>query len=652
MSILNYFSNDFTEFIEKNTSILDKINSACHQDKINFLSSVTLRKNLNNISLCNLDNLLEILNNFNLSDEIKNYFLDKFPNILIKQNNLITFNEEIKTNLINSFSFTEDQVNAINLIIKFLVNPDKRIFGLWGYAGTGKTTTISEIIGFLIKNNLAKKIALTAPTNKAVNIIKNKFKSYLETLYNNNFDDIISLLEKKDFMINFITIHRLLNYKNDLNSSGERVFVSSNETNIKDYEIIIIDETSMISQNIMLDILSNLNNINTKIIFCGDPCQLPPVNEDNNIIFDNSIINTIKKESVKYNIQRELDNLKTYTLKKVMRNNIDNVINFCYEIRQWINKEIKFPILKKYNGKNIYLYNKSNNKKPEDKVNTDWFKEAIVKFKQMEQNNLSNVILAWTNRQTMIYNTKMRIELLQNESKKDLSKYEVGDILMLNDFYNFEEKKNKEKDIVNNTRFYTSEQIKIVNIDKISKCMPDFSTEISKNLEKAKYMNHILPKLNKLILSLNNETDRKYRVLKLEVLKLLDNKVLNYSPETYYMYVIDPQDVGKLELDKDKGFNLISKFRKTILKDFSEHQTVIDKYLIKNLWRQYNKIFIDHIANISIATSISCHKSQASTYYNVFVDADDILNNPREDEAKRCLYTAFTRASNEIHILI
>ncbi len=182
--------------------------------------------------------------------------------------------------------------------------------------------------------------------------------------------------------------------------------------------------------------------------------------------------------------------------------------------------------------------------------------------------------------------------------------------------------------------------------------MPDFTTEISKNLEKAKYMNHILPKLNKLILSLNKETDRKYRVLKLEVLKLLDNKILNYSPETYYMYVIDPQDNGKLELDKDKGFNLITKFRKSILKDFSEHQSVLDKYLIKNLWRQYNKIFIDQFANISIATSISCHKSQASTYYNVFVDADDILNNPREDEAKRCLYTAFTRASNEIHILI
>jgi hypothetical protein len=39
-------------------------------------------------------------------------------------------------------------------------------------------------------------------------------------------------------------------------------------------------------QNIMKDILNNINNsnTNTKIIFCGDPCQLPPVNEENNIM--------------------------------------------------------------------------------------------------------------------------------------------------------------------------------------------------------------------------------------------------------------------------------------------------------------------------------------------------------------------------------
>ena len=78
----------------------------------------------------------------------------------------------------------------------------------------------------------------------------------------------------------------------------------------------------------------------------------------------------------------------------------------------------------------------------------------------------------------------------------------------------------------------------------------------------------------------------------------------------------------------------------------------MEHYILKQLWKEWNKIFNEPFANTNIGCSISCHKSQSSTYFNVFVDADDILNNPNTDEAKRCIYTALTRASNEIHILI
>ena len=36
---------------------------------------------------------------------------------------------------------------------------------------------------------------------------------------------------------------------------------------------------------------------------------------------------------------------------------------------------------------------------------------------------------------------------------------------------------------------------------------------------------------------------------------------------------------------------------------------------------------------------------------DVFVDAHDIFKNNNANEAKRCIYTALTRTSNELHIL-
>ena len=39
------------------------------------------------------------------------------------------------------------------------------------------------------------------------------------------------------------------------------------------------------------------------------------------------------------------------------------------------------------------------------------------------------------------------------------------------------------------------------------------------------------------------------------------------------------------------------------------------------------------------------------SYYNVYIDAGDIMKNNKDTEMKRCLYTAFTRTENELNIL-
>ena len=98
-----------------------------------------------------------------------------------------------------------------------------------------------------------------------------------------------------------------------------------------------------------------------------------------------------------------------------------------------------------------------------------------------------------------------------------------------------------------------------------------------------------------------------------------------------------------------RGSDATRRYYNTLYKDQIKF---IDSNIIRPLWRSYNNIFVDPFANVTNGYSISVHKSQASTYYNVYVDSDDILNNKNDNDAKRCLYTAITRTSGCVNILI
>ena len=85
---------------------------------------------------------------------------------------------------------------------------------------------------------------------------------------------------------------------------------------------------------------------------------------------------------------------------------------------------------------------------------------------------------------------------------------------------------------------------------------------------------------------------------------------------------------------------------------YSEQIKQIDKHIIKPLWNEYNRIFIEPFANVTLGNSITCHTGQGSTYRHTYIDADDILKNNNANDAKRCMYTALTRASETVNIII
>ena len=128
-----------------------------------------------------------------------------------------------------------------------------------------KDTTIAKFLSLVYRINPETRVALVAPTGKAAARIKESIliaKSQIPNLDENTkvlFDNI-----------NSSTIHRLLAYK-----SGTRYF-KHHAQNPLNYDIVIVDESSMIGVSLMAKLISAVP-VNKKIIFLGDKNQLTSV---------------------------------------------------------------------------------------------------------------------------------------------------------------------------------------------------------------------------------------------------------------------------------------------------------------------------------------------------------------------------------------
>lgn len=67
---------------------------------------------------------------------------------------------------------TQQQAEALNLIVNFVTDKSKPVFILKGYAGTGKTTMIKVLVPEL--QRLGKQVSLMAPTGRAAKVLHDK----------------------------------------------------------------------------------------------------------------------------------------------------------------------------------------------------------------------------------------------------------------------------------------------------------------------------------------------------------------------------------------------------------------------------------------------------------------------------------------------
>jgi exodeoxyribonuclease V len=156
---------------------------------------------------------------------------------------------------------TEGQKNAISQLSKFLYHDNQyAIFLLKGYAGTGKTLTVSALVSALGLFNI--KVELVAPTGRAAKVLSQYAKQPAYTIHK-------KIYRQKS------TADGMGSFALDYNKSSNTLFV--------------VDEASMISNaspdqsifgsgHLLDDLIEYVyNGKNCRLMLVGDTAQLPPV---------------------------------------------------------------------------------------------------------------------------------------------------------------------------------------------------------------------------------------------------------------------------------------------------------------------------------------------------------------------------------------
>lgn len=157
-----------------------------------------------------------------------------------------------------------DQTAADKKISEWFFKGSKQFFVLSGYAGTGKTALLKHVVKETLGLDDLYSAAFVTPTGKAATVlIKNG--------------------------VSACTVHRLIyqsqTVEQEVEVGGkkikvERLVFRRRENIDKAIKLIVLDEASMVSD----DVLSDIANFGVKVLLCGDNAQLPPVEGFNSFL--------------------------------------------------------------------------------------------------------------------------------------------------------------------------------------------------------------------------------------------------------------------------------------------------------------------------------------------------------------------------------
>lgn len=280
--------------------------------------------------------------------------------------------------------------------IKDFMESDASVFILRGYAGTGKTTIIKFITYYLLQ---FREVVLMAPTGRAARVLQTKTKHPATTIHKAIYSKA-ALLPK------------------DVGDIAESEFKLLFPVNVsKGGMVAIVDEASMLSSrtkeqelfvfgtdNLMNDLLTFIRpSFGGKIIFVGDPAQLPPVGESVSQALNADFFETRGMKVM----QAELT--------EILRQTDDSVIlKNAMQIRD---------LLKKKKRNRLIFEEKKDD--VESLASGEFLKKYMDARKQSGRNDC--VVICFSNQSASKYNKEIRKELYD----EDEPELKMGDILLV-----------------------------------------------------------------------------------------------------------------------------------------------------------------------------------------------------------------------------
>jgi len=277
-------------------------------------------------------------------------------------------------------SMNSEQLAAYNDMIDFSVSSGFGEMVFTGYAGTGKTFTISKVVEELQRRGV--KVAMMAPTNKAVKVLKEYCPG-----------DMI-----------FTTVHSFLKLKPVYDDNGLLSFIPDSNPLLKDassrIKVYVVDEVSMLNDGIYHDLRNKAMENDARVIYVGDPCQVPPVRMKK---LASAAIDALPLDAD----HQKKNAIATASLTQIMRqSNGSNIIDVASDVRNRIGS---FDGKINISGSNMDAWwvprfdDGSHDKSFVKELMQAWFL-----CDDFEKDSSHSKVIAWTNKKVEAYNAAIR----------------------------------------------------------------------------------------------------------------------------------------------------------------------------------------------------------------------------------------------------
>lgn len=521
------------------------------------------------------------------------------PDSTSKFSNECSHEEQLSIeDVFEQYSLTEGQNNLVKELKNFFEDRAANVFLLKGYAGTGKTFITKGIVEYL--NAVRRSVVLLAPTGKAAKVLSEKSHHLAATLHN------------CIYRCEIIRGHRI----DDIpETEVQKIFFSLKHNDLSTDTVYIVDEASMISDFSMEQemlkfgsgkLLSDFfefvnmdhNEHNKKIIFIGDPAQLPPVSRDKN-----SESPALSESYLKKHFRVTVS---SFTLTEVVRQKEgSNVLAAATAIRKSISKK-DFSTLK-------FNFN-----------NTDFFRikanEFIDTYASLCNGEISKDIIAIAHKNDEVYKLNNRIRHFLFNKQKNFNE-DFDEMLPI-----------KEKDLllITKTNCYDGVLIKNGEIVEVCELIGQPET-IPRTVKNNDLTDNTIPLVfQDAVLKVKSAEGYFCHRCKLFLTSIYQHK---YFKEQ------------KISIkDRDRLIN------QAMIVHFNKNHPNISVRKDPEIYKK--ELEIDPYFNalrVLYGYAITCHKAQGSEWKNVFVFFSS--KEQHKEDFFRWTYTAITRTSKNLYVI-